>query len=129
MGRLKTIPSRFAVAPLRMGSAPKSEADRSQQRRAETPWRAWYNLARWSKKPRRPGDSYGLRWTVLLRDRFTCQLCGRVSSDPAGDARDMVADHRLPHRGDPALFWDEGNLQCLCKACHDRDKQAAERRG
>jgi hypothetical protein len=25
------------------------------------------------------------------------------------------------------LFWDEQNLQCLCKPCHDRLKQKEER--
>ena len=27
-------------------------------------------------------------------------------------------DHIVPHRGDPALFWDEGNWQALCHHCH-----------
>lgn len=31
-----------------------------------------------------------------------------------------VVDHIQPHRGDQALFWDEGNWQPLCKKCHDR---------
>lgn len=46
-----------------------------------------------------------------------------------GRAPELVADHKTPHRGDVALFWDEQNLQCLCKPCHDRDKQRAERGG
>lgn len=28
------------------------------------------------------------------------------------------AHHRVPHRGDPVLFW-EGELESLCKPCHD----------
>lgn len=31
-----------------------------------------------------------------------------------------VVDHIKPHRGDPALFWDEKNWQSLCKPCHDK---------
>ena len=31
-----------------------------------------------------------------------------------------VVDHIVPHRGDKALFWDEGNWQPLCKKCHDK---------
>lgn len=31
-----------------------------------------------------------------------------------------VVDHKVPHRGDPALFWDESNWQALCKPCHDK---------
>ena len=39
-----------------------------------------------------------------------------------------LADHVVPHRGDYALFWF-GELQSLCKACHDIKKQRVERRG
>jgi 5-methylcytosine-specific restriction endonuclease McrA len=39
-----------------------------------------------------------------------------------------VADHVEPHRGDFAKFW-LGDLQSLCKTCHDRDKRYLERRG
>ena len=31
-----------------------------------------------------------------------------------------VVDHIRPHRGDPALFWDQSNWQALCKPCHDK---------
>ena len=31
-----------------------------------------------------------------------------------------VVDHIVPHRGDPALFWDESNWQPLTKEDHDR---------
>jgi len=79
------------------------------------PWRAWFNLARWKK----------LRIATFVRDLFTCQMpgCGRVE----GKTALLVADHRIPHRGDPDLFWDPDNLQTLCKPCHDGAKQAAER--
>ncbi len=30
-----------------------------------------------------------------------------------------VVDHRTPHRGDSALFWDEANWQAMSKAHHD----------
>ncbi len=78
-------------------------------------WRRWYKTARWRK----------LRWKILLRDRFTCQMtgCGRVEHDTSR----LVADHRVRHGGDASLFWDEANLQTLCKSCHDGTKQAGER--
>lgn len=116
MARLKSLPSRLAVAPLRMGRASVAgdEATRSRRRDAEAPWRAWYKTARWQR----------LRWSVLARDLFTCCRCGRIE----GQTSQLVADHKTPHRGDEAMFWAEDNLQCLCKTCHDRDKQREERR-
>ena len=36
-----------------------------------------------------------------------------------------VADHKHRHNGDPALFFG-GELQSLCKPCHDSLKQAEE---
>lgn len=32
-----------------------------------------------------------------------------------------VADHIVPHRGDPVLMWDEtSNWQALCERCHNK---------
>lgn len=36
-----------------------------------------------------------------------------------------VTDHRIPHGGDPALFWDRSNWQPMCFSCHSR-KTAGE---
>ena len=41
-----------------------------------------------------------------------CESQGRIT--PA-----TVVDHIVPHKGNLELFWDEGNLQTLCKQCHD----------
>lgn len=46
-----------------------------------------------------------------------------------GKAPELVADHRIAHRGDETLFWAPENLQCLCKRCHDGAKQREERGG
>lgn len=91
----------------------KAAASRARDRRVA--WRAWYKTQAWRR----------LRWKILVRDLFTCQWpgCGRLEADTS----QLVADHRKPHRGDAALFWDEDNLWCLCKPCHDRVKQAEER--
>lgn len=40
-----------------------------------------------------------------------------------------VVDHITPHKGDEALFFDQGNLQTLCKPCHDGQKQLIEIHG
>ncbi|MEI4488986.1 HNH endonuclease signature motif containing protein [Frigidibacter sp. MR17.14] len=115
MGRLRSLPARLGAAPARLASpAPRTEQERHARRDAEQHWRAWYKTARWQK----------LRWSVLVRDLFTCRRCGKLE----GETKLLVADHRIPHRGDEALFWEAGNLQCLCKPCHDRDKQREEKR-
>jgi 5-methylcytosine-specific restriction enzyme A len=41
-----------------------------------------------------------------------CKAVGRL--EPA-----VVVDHRVPHRGNHELFWDEANWQGMCKRCHD----------
>jgi 5-methylcytosine-specific restriction endonuclease McrA len=91
------------------------EQSRDWQRDATQPWRAWYKSRRWQK----------LRWFVLKRDLFTCKMvgCGRIEPDTSK----LVADHKTPHRGNEALFWDENNLQCLCKDCHDGMKQRQDK--
>jgi 5-methylcytosine-specific restriction protein A len=36
------------------------------------------------------------------------------------DGAATVVDHRIPHRGDPVLFWDAGNnWAAMNKHCHD----------
>lgn len=114
MGRLKQLPSRLKSLPPRIATtSTTTEADRSRQRDASVPWRKWYKTSKWQR----------LRWSVLVRDLFTCQMCKRIE----GNTSLLVADHKVPHQGDEALFWDEKNLQCLCKACHDKHKQSMER--
>ena len=60
-----------------------------------------------------------------LRKMPYCQCpYHRHSREPA-----QVVDHKIPHRGDPRLFWDTSNLQSMAKECHDRYKQSEERGG
>lgn len=114
MGRLKALKPRIGGLRPRLSPMP-GDRQAFDRKRDEQPWRRWYKTARWQ----------ALRWSVLVRDLFTCQRCGRLE----GDTSLLVADHRVPHRGDAALFWDEGNLGTLCKPCHDSVKQREERRG
>jgi 5-methylcytosine-specific restriction enzyme A len=84
-----------------------------QRRAIESPWRRWYNTARWKR----------LRAAIFLRDTYTCKMCGRLQ----GDTSKLVCDHVTPHRGKPERFWDETNLQTLCASpCHSKHKQAME---
>lgn len=110
MARLKAARARLAPVAGRLGAMTVE-----QGKRVRPSWWHWYNNSSWRE----------LRWRVLVRDRFTCQMCG-VVSDAKGT---MVADHKVPHRGDAELFWDESNVQALCKPCHDGAKQRAEKRG
>ena len=77
-------------------------------------WRPWYSSTRWLK----------LR-SMQLKAAPLCAACDRIGRVTAAG----VVDHVIPHRGDPALFWDAENLQSLCKPCHDAGKQKAESAG
>lgn len=112
MGRLGQMPSRFAGSDHAGQRLSKVFKDRSEQRRTVSRWRGWYNTKAWRD----------LRWSVLVDEMFTCRRCGFTGDSPV-----MVADHIKPHRGNRDLFFDRNNLQCLCKQCHDRDKQKEER--
>ncbi len=79
---------------------------------SQPPWKRWYKSVRWQR----------LRLAVFERDLFTCQRCAALN----GDTSQLVCDHRTPHRGDERLFWDDTNLQTLCKPCHDGAKQREE---
>lgn len=106
---LKALRPTIGQLPSRLG-VPRDPHGHSA---AAEPWRAWYKLKAW----------LDLRVRVFVRDGYVCQMdgCGQVTGAP-------VADHKIPHRGDRTLFFDEANVQTLCKACHDSRKQAQERR-
>lgn len=111
MPRLATLKPRLSAVAPRLGPAPGDVRSRDRERSA-IHWRKWYKTSRWIK----------LRWQVLTRDLFTCQMCGRIE----GNTAKLVADHKTPHRGSEALFWDEQNLWCLCSHCHDSVKRREE---
>ncbi|KQX55472.1 HNH endonuclease [Ensifer sp. Root954] len=114
MGRLSTLKPRLTTLGSRI-ARPEGEPARLAERDRNVGWRKWYKTARWQK----------LRMQVLKRDLFTCQMvgCGRIEANTS----QLVADHKIRHQGEEHLFWDENNLQCLCKPCHDRLKQKEER--
>ncbi|MFZ3483899.1 HNH endonuclease [Sphingomonas sp. 3-13AW] len=113
MARLSSLKPRLGKLRPRIASAPIDRQTYDRQRDQQS-WRKWYKTARWQK----------LRMVVLVRDLFTCQRCGVIEADTS----QLVADHKRPHRGDEALFWDDKNLWTLCKSCHDSWKQREERR-
>ena len=61
------------------------------------------------------------RRAAQLRAQPLCVMC-----KASGFTRlATVADHIVPHRGDPNLFW-YGKLQSLCLTCHNNVKQQIE---
>jgi 5-methylcytosine-specific restriction enzyme A len=87
---------------------PEEERKRFDRGRATDPIRRLYFTAVWQ----------ATRRAILFRDPV-CRLC---QTAPA-----TVADHVIPARkyvakygGDLARFFDETNLEGVCKPCHDR---------
>ncbi len=77
--------------------------------------RAWYKTAAWAK----------LR-TGQLHCMPICENC-LLADDVVTPAE--VVHHRQPHRGIRELFFDHGNLESVCKTCHDGEIQRGERSG
>ena len=70
---------------------------------------------------------YGYAWqkrrVAHLRRDPLCAICRQL-----GRARPAtIADHIIPHRGNPDLF--AGEIQSLCKPCHDSIKRQLENSG
>lgn len=77
-------------------------------------WRHWYWTARWRRIAKAQLDEHPL-----------CAMCeGRGIVTAA-----TICDHVEPHKGNVVKFWDIGNLQSLCAACHNSDKQSLEKGG
>jgi 5-methylcytosine-specific restriction protein A len=69
-----------------------------------------------------------IRWKILRRDQLAAYpLCAYCQAQGLIVAA-SVADHVIPHRNDPELFFN-GALQSLCKRCHDSHKQRLEKTG
>jgi len=115
MAKIKTLKPLVSTMKPRLGYAKGNERERDRLRYKVQPWRKLYATTAWRE----------LRWKVLTRDLFTCQMCGVLESDTSK----LVGDHKTPHRGDKTLFFDEGNVWTLCKTCHDTVKQREEKRG
>lgn len=86
----------------------------------------------WRTDKRKTSErGYGWEWQKA-RARFLaanplCVMC--MGQKPTRYTAATVVDHKVPHRGDQKLFWDESNWQALCQPHHDGDKQAMEKSG
>ena len=93
----------------------KRERDQpADAKRASLAYRKWYKRKAWCGPD-------GRRARQLAAEPL-CVLCPEHSKQLA-----TIADHVVPHNGDHGLFWF-GDLQSLCKSCHDIKKQRVERR-
>ena len=76
-----------------------------------------------ARRPSSSGRGYTGTWERARREFLDanpfCVRCG---------ARATVVDHRIPHRGDSAKFWDRTNWQAMCARDHNSAKQREERR-
>ena len=122
MPRLKSPPPLVGKLPPIVGPMSRQEAERirdAERRARENSLRPLYATKRWRE----------LRLVILERSGWMCQGCDAphllIGRHPAPDS--PVIDHIEPHRGDLSRFWDEGNLQAVCKAYHDSTKQRLER--
>jgi 5-methylcytosine-specific restriction protein A len=97
------------------GYQPRQEQNRDydRRRRTQNPWRSWYNKPVWKRR----------RADQLARQPL-CERCMRNGMTIEAD----VVHHVMPHHGDWHLFVS-GELESLCKRCHDREAQAEERAG
>jgi 5-methylcytosine-specific restriction protein A len=75
---------------------------------------------------------YDYRWQraskIFLAQHPLCQ-CPECDEGRKRVRAANVVDHKVPHRGDRELFWDEGNWQAMNKRCHDSYKQRLEKSG
>lgn len=79
------------------------------RRYAPRPWQYLYRTSRWRTE----------RVEFLTRNPM-CVYCRDLAN---------VVDHKTPHKGDEALFWDQTNWQPCCKPCHDGTKKQLEMSG
>lgn len=109
MPKLGSLKPRFGSLPPRFGSPIGDRKGQDRYRRDTQPWRAWYNTAEWQR----------LRQAVLKRDKWTCQRSGVLCLGKANEPDAPVVNHKIPHRGDRALFFDLCNLEIVTKQVHD----------
>lgn len=79
-------------------------------------YRSWYSLAVWLRARE-----------AQLAKQPLCELC--LATKPSRVTPATVVNHRIPHKGDWALFIDPANFQSICAPHHDSLVQRQERVG
>ena len=78
--------------------ARRQKGFRQSARTKSKEWHSLYNSRAWRSMSKN-----------FLEEYPVCARCGRPAE---------IADHIIPHRGDKELFYNELNLQPLCRSCH-----------
>lgn len=115
MAKLKAAPG-LGAAPSALGYAPGDERERNRRRLNREPYRAWYQSAQWKR----------IRQQVFARDNYICQRTGTLCCGKGNEWNAPVANHKRPHRGNRALFFDVENVETVTKQVHDSIIQAEE---
>jgi 5-methylcytosine-specific restriction enzyme A len=114
--KLNSLKPRLGTLQPRLGSPLGDRKAQDRYRRDTQPWRSWYNTAEWQR----------LRDQVLKRDKWTCQRTGTLCLGKGNEPDAPVVNHKRPHRGDRALFFDIHNLEVVTKQVHDSLIKAEE---
>ena len=73
-------------------------------------------------RPNAARRGYGYKWRIesrkYLREHLYCECdaCRILGRRLKAEG----VDHRIPHHGDPKLFWDRNNWQAMARSCHNR---------
>jgi 5-methylcytosine-specific restriction endonuclease McrA len=73
-------------------------------------------------RPSAGARGYGGKWQrereAFLKVNRVCKRCGASAT---------IVHHRIPHRGNPRIFWNRTDWIPVCKPCHDGPLQAVEK--
>lgn len=106
-----SVPLRSPIfRPAAQQSRQEQKRDFDRYRRRAKPWRRYYDKPEWKAR----------RAEQLTREPY----CERHKAKGEIIIA-TVAHHKVAHRGDWDLFIG-GELQSLCKTCHDGEAQAEE---
>lgn len=117
MAKLRSLGSILGALKPRLGFATGDAKGADRHRNQMAPWRRWYASERWRR----------LRLEVFTRDGYRCQRTGELCVGKYPAPNSPVANHKRPHKGDAALFWDAANIETVAKHVHDGLIQSEER--
>ena len=116
MGKLTNMRPQLGALKPRLGHLPGDKQAIDRERNARNSLRSLYGTKRWAD----------LKLATFVRDAYVCQRSGVLCIGKHPAPNSPVANHKIPHRGDLALFWDPANIETVTKEVHDSIIQAEE---